>query len=61
MKKRSMFADGLMKANDWMDEPAGQETLLIGQALTMFMAGLLMGINDALKSIERHNGKWGIS
>lgn len=48
MKKKSMFADGMMMANDWMDTPSGQKSLLAGQALTMFMSGLLLGVNSGI-------------
>lgn len=48
--KKKMFADGLMKAKDFTQEPEMQKTLVVGQSLQMFIAGLLFGVNSGIGS-----------
>lgn len=48
--KKKMFADGLMKINDFTQDPATQKALIVGQGLQIFLAGLLLGVNSGIGS-----------
>lgn len=49
-----MFADGLMESKDFTQKAFSQKTLIVGQSLQMFMAGLLLGVNSGI-------GEWSTS